>query len=98
MKEIRITSREAGQRLDKYLVRYLPGAGKSFLYKMMRKKNIVLTTRKDSTKSAKKNYGKKRTVFIPFHSPLRDMSDGWSKSIAKKILSSAVWYKAWSQV
>ena len=46
MKEIRITSREAGQRLDKYLVRYLPGAGKSFLYKMMRKKNIVLNGRR----------------------------------------------------
>ena len=41
MKEITITSREAGQRLDKYLLRYLPSAGKGFLYKMMRKKNIT---------------------------------------------------------
>ena len=46
MKEITVTSREAGQRLDKYLVRYLPAAGKGFLYKMMRKKNIVLNGRR----------------------------------------------------
>ncbi len=46
MKEIRITDREAGQRLDKFLIRYLPEAGKSFLYKMMRKKNIVLNGKK----------------------------------------------------
>lgn len=46
MKEIRITEKEAGQRLDKFLVRYLPEAGKSFLYKMMRKKNIVLNGKK----------------------------------------------------
>ena len=46
MKEITITSREAGQRLDKYLLRYLPSAGKGFLYKMMRKKNIVLNGRR----------------------------------------------------
>ncbi|MDO4616705.1 MAG: RluA family pseudouridine synthase [Lachnospiraceae bacterium] len=46
MKEIRITDKEAGQRLDKFLMRYLPEAGKSFLYKMMRKKNIVLNGKK----------------------------------------------------
>ncbi len=46
MKEIVITEKEAGQRLDKFLVRYLPEAGKSFLYKMMRKKNIVLNGKK----------------------------------------------------
>ncbi len=46
MREIIITEKEAGQRLDKYLNRYLPEAGKSFLYKMMRKKNIVLNGKK----------------------------------------------------
>ncbi len=46
MKEIRITARDQGQRMDKYLIRYLPGAGKGFLYKMMRKKNIVLNGRR----------------------------------------------------
>lgn len=46
MKEITVTSRESGQRLDKYLIRYLPAAGKGFLYKMLRKKNIVLNGRR----------------------------------------------------
>ena len=46
MREIRIGEAEAGQRMDKFLFRCLPGAGKSFLYKMMRKKNIVLNGKK----------------------------------------------------
>lgn len=41
-----ITEKEAGQRLDKYLHRLLPEAGNSFLYKMLRKKNITLNGRK----------------------------------------------------
>ena len=46
MKEIIITSREAGQRLDKLLGKYLKEAPKSFLYKMLRKKNITLKGKK----------------------------------------------------
>ncbi len=42
MKEIKVTAAEAGQRLDKLLSRYLKKAPKSFLYKMLRKKNITL--------------------------------------------------------
>ncbi len=42
MKEFIIRQTEAGQRLDKFLCRCLPEAGQSFLYKMLRKKNIVL--------------------------------------------------------
>lgn len=42
MKEFRIKKNEAGQRFDKYLAKLLPGAPKSFLYRMLRKKNIVL--------------------------------------------------------
>ena len=41
-----ITEREAGQRFDKYLHKLLPEAGSSFLYKMLRKKNIVLNDKK----------------------------------------------------
>lgn len=41
-----ITDREAGQRFDKYLHRLLPEAGSSFLYKMLRKKNITLNGKK----------------------------------------------------
>ena len=46
MKEITITSKEAGQRFDKYLGKYLEKAGKSFIYKMLRKKNITLNGKK----------------------------------------------------
>lgn len=46
MKEITIGKREADIRLDKFLEKLLPGAGKSFLYKMIRKKNITLNGKK----------------------------------------------------
>lgn len=46
MIELQISSNEAGQRLDKFLGKYMKKAPKSFLYKMMRKKNIVLNGKK----------------------------------------------------
>lgn len=46
MREIHITANEAGQRLDKLLAKYLNEAPKSFLYKMLRKKNIKLNGKK----------------------------------------------------
>ncbi len=42
MKELKITKREAGQRFDKFLKKYLGEAPPSFIYKMLRKKNIKL--------------------------------------------------------
>ena len=51
MQELHIGENDAGQRFDKYLVKCLPKAQKSFLYKMLRKKNIVLNGKKaDGTK------------------------------------------------
>lgn len=46
MQELHVTANEAGQRLDKLLAKFLNQAPKSFLYKMMRKKNIVLNEKK----------------------------------------------------
>ncbi len=46
MRSITIHKNEAGQRLDKLLAKYLNLAPKSFFYKMMRKKNIVLNGKK----------------------------------------------------
>ncbi|MDE7238963.1 MAG: RluA family pseudouridine synthase, partial [Lachnospiraceae bacterium] len=46
MKEIIIDGEEAGIRLDKFLEKLLPHAGRSFLYKMLRKKNITLNGKK----------------------------------------------------
>lgn len=42
MQEIKVGKNESGQRLDKLLSKYLDTAPKSFLYKMLRKKNIKL--------------------------------------------------------
>ena len=46
MKEITITKREEGQRFDRFLGKYLPGASSGFLHKMLRKKNIKLNGKK----------------------------------------------------
>lgn len=46
MQEFCIGNNEAGQRLDKFLHKYLKEAGTSFLYKMLRKKNITLNKKK----------------------------------------------------
>ena len=46
MKEFSISSKEAGQRMDKYLFKILNQASKGFVYKMLRKKNIVLNVKK----------------------------------------------------
>ena len=46
MKEITISPLEAGQRFDKYLVKCLPNATKSFLYKMLRKKKYYIEPQK----------------------------------------------------
>ena len=48
MKELEVKAQESGQRFDKYLSRYLKEAPKSFLYKMLRKKNITLNGKKAS--------------------------------------------------
>lgn len=52
MQQITIGPNEAGQRLDKFLHKYLPNAGNSFLYKMLRKKNITLNGKKAEGKES----------------------------------------------
>lgn len=46
MREFQINSNEAGQRFDKYLKKLLVNAPNSFIYKMLRKKNITLNGKK----------------------------------------------------
>lgn len=50
MKELEINRNEAGQRFDKFLKKYLKEAPDSFIYKMLRKKNIVLNQKKANGK------------------------------------------------
>jgi 23S rRNA pseudouridine955/2504/2580 synthase len=46
MQRISIGVNQAGQRLDKFLKKYFPGASSGLLYKMLRKKNITLNGKK----------------------------------------------------
>lgn len=46
MKTFIIGTNDANQRFDKYLKKLLPNASVSFLYKMLRKKNITLDGKK----------------------------------------------------
>ena len=57
MKEIIIEKNQAGQRFDKFLFKYFKEAPSSFIYKMLRKKNIVL--------NGKKSDGTIRVYFRP---------------------------------
>lgn len=46
MRELAVGVNEAGQRLDKLLKKYMREANTGFIYKMLRKKNIVLNDKK----------------------------------------------------
>ncbi|MBO5245654.1 MAG: RluA family pseudouridine synthase [Eubacterium sp.] len=63
MRTFTIKENEAGQRLDKYLRKLLPDAPGSFIYKMLRKKNIVLNAAK-ATGAEHLNVGDEITCFM----------------------------------
>lgn len=46
MRELTVRTEDAGQRLDRYLQKYMALAPKSFFYKMLRKKNITCNGKK----------------------------------------------------
>ena len=54
MKTFTIGTNDANQRFDKYLKKLLPNASVSFLYKMLRKKNITLDGKKATGKETLK--------------------------------------------
>ena len=71
MRELTVTEKDCAQQLIKYLSKYMEEAPKSFFYKMLRKKNIVLNQKKaDGSEKLKtgdiwrkrpsKNFGKHR--------------------------------------
>lgn len=63
MVNISISHKEAGRRLDRYLQMLLPGAGLSFLCKMIRKKNITVNDRK-AEPSLKLNEGDSIKIYF----------------------------------
>ncbi len=46
MRELQVSKKDAGQRLNKYMMKYLNQAPSSFIYKMLRKKNITRNGKK----------------------------------------------------
>ena len=58
-----VTPNEAGQRLDKLLTKILNQAPKSFIYKMLRKKNITLNGKK-ADGSEKLSVGDQITLWL----------------------------------
>lgn len=63
MRELKIAENESGQRLDKFLGKFMKEAPKSFLYKMLRKKNITLNGKK-ATGQEKLNTGDSVKLFL----------------------------------
>lgn len=63
MKEFIINKTNENQRLDKYLKRIMPSASNAFLYKMLRKKNIELNSKRALGKEILKN-GDSIKVFL----------------------------------
>ena len=63
MKEIKIDSNSAGKRLDKFLGSYFSECSMSFLYKMLRKKNITLNGKKAD---GQEKLGKDDTISVYF--------------------------------
>ena len=46
MKKITVTNKDQGQRIDKYIRKYLNNAPLSFIYKLFRKKDIKVNGKK----------------------------------------------------
>ena len=63
MKSVNVGKNEAGQRLDRILTRLFPNAGKGFIFKMLRKKNIVLNGKK-AEGTEKLNEGDEIKIFL----------------------------------
>lgn len=87
MQSFQIGKNEAGQRLDKYLKKLLPQASGSFIYKMLRKKNITLNGKKaDSAQKLEQGDQVKlffsEETFQKFASPLlHDSKDNFAASV-----------------
>ena len=86
MKEIIVTDKEAGQRFDKYLGKYLEKAGKSFVYKMLRKKNITLNGKK-ADGSERLNDGDVIKLFLADET-IEKFSTGVAEEVVKPVLEA----------
>ncbi len=79
MQEFRINENEANQRFDKYLKKLLSQAPDSFVYKMLRKKNITLNAKK-ATGGEKLSVGDEVKLFFSDETFLKFASPFFSKA------------------
>ena len=86
MKELNISLNESGQRLDKLLHKYLSNAGTGFIYKMLRKKNIVLNGKKAEGKEILKEGD---SIKIYFSDETFETMTGGKKSFSTPISDEA---------
>lgn len=84
MRELSIRGNEAGQRLDKYLKKYLKEAPGSFIYKMLRKKNIVLNGKK-ADGSEKLSVGDEVKLFLS-EETIEKFSGGQKENETKNLI------------
>lgn len=77
MREIIIGKNQCGQRLDKFLLKYLKEAPKSFIYKMLRKKNIKLNGKR--AKGSEKLIEGDQVIFYLSDETLDKFSDSRKK-------------------
>lgn len=84
MKQIEINANESGQRFDKYLKKLLREASGSFIYKMLRKKNITLNGKK-ADGSEKLQTGDEVKLFLSDETYAKftgaDETPGWIREI-----------------
>ncbi len=105
MRELIIGKNESGQRLNKYLMKYLNKAPSSFIYKMLRKKNIKLNDKK-AEGSELLNEGDRIKIFISEetidnfrnNSPYREINDNdksgrYDKNTSDKRIKIEVLYR-----
>ena len=82
MQEIIINEANAGQRLNKFLGKYLDDAPQSFVYKMLRKKNIKLNKGKATGNEVLRN-GDAVQIFMTDETIAKFRKDGNVPAIAK---------------
>lgn len=86
MIKITVDSQNEGRRLDKFIFNYLKDAPSSFVYKMLRKKNIVLNTKKADGKELL-NKGDEITLFLSDETVLKfsgNKTSGYSETFRVK--------------
>lgn len=97
MKEITIKDNEAGKRLDKFLSQYLSKASTGFIYKMLRKKNIVLNGKK-ATGQEKLENGDTVTLWLSDETFLKFANDRLARAERGEEISVTEFTKAYKSI